>query len=248
MLNPIEEAKFAKLRVLAVELGVPSPPEIMIGLKVHDKNGTLVFDDIQRGHSWTRNFYNMLFASSCDVIGDGANNFGAGYMSGKRTDATLGYSASYSTVRANTSGDGSVAVLGAGLGNNSTDATFGVVVGTDNTAFSAEQYGLIAIIASGNGAGQFAYNTMAAPVASYTAGTKTWKNTVVRIFNNNSGGSITVKEVGLIFSWLMFTNTGSSPSKKYLMERSVLSPTVAVANGAQLTVTYEVSMDFSAID
>jgi hypothetical protein len=35
---------------------------------------------------------------------------------------------------------------------------------------------------------------------------------------------------------------------KFLTERSVLDPTVLVANGAQLTVTYEISMDFSSID
>jgi hypothetical protein len=60
--------------------------------------------------------------------------------------------------------------------------------------------------------------------------------------NNNSGGSITVKEVGLMYVGNTYNND------YHLVERSVLSPTVAVANAAQLTVTYEISMDFSAID
>jgi hypothetical protein len=58
--------------------------------------------------------------------------------------------------------------------------------------------------------------------------------------------SITVKEVGLAGVVAMFT---SAQTNDYmLMERSVLSPTVPVPNGAQLTVTYSISMDFSAID
>jgi hypothetical protein len=85
---------------------------------------------------------------------------------------------------------------------------------------------------------------MTAPVNVYTSGTKTWENTIIRIFNNNSGGVIVIKEAGLYWSGYLFdTSIGY-----HMHERSVLSPTVAVANGAQLTVTYAISMDFSAID
>ena len=46
MLNPIEEAKFAELKERCRELGVPAPPEVFIGVQVHDKNGVLIFDGV----------------------------------------------------------------------------------------------------------------------------------------------------------------------------------------------------------
>ena len=213
MLDAAEEARFAELKEMCRELKVPAPPEIMIGLQVHE-GGVLTFDDIQRGHSWTRNYWNALF------IDFGAGPFwsngtwGAGYLTIKSTSDS-----SYNNV----------------LPNAAT-----ISIGTGDTAFSVEQYNLAAPIVSGTGSGQMSYVTQAAATAAYTSGTKTWKTTMFRVFNNNSGSSITVKETGLFGD-----QGGGRPS---IWERSVLSPTVAVANGAQLTVTYAISMDFSAID
>ena len=80
---------------------------------------------------------------------------------------------------------------------------------------------------------------------TYTAGTKTWSNAVSRSMINNSTGTIIVKEVGLNTShWRAASGAGYI----YMMERSVLSPAVDVAAGATLTVTYTISMSFSAID
>lgn len=233
MLNPIEEAKFARLKAMCRELKVPAPPEIMIGLKVHDKDGILVFDDVQRGHSWNRNFYNFAYGTLACGVGGNVNAFGTGYMSSKDSSGTIGYSPVY------------YPRLDAGIIGTLGSVVNGIVLGTGDTAFSPENYTLSALIGSGNGVGQLAYSAMAAPAISYTAGTKTWKTTHLRIFNNNSGGSITIKEVGLRSTIFYFYYAGYS---YYLIERSVLSPTVPVANGAQLTVTYEISMAFTAID
>jgi hypothetical protein len=224
MLDPKEEKRFADLKAMCRELKVPAPPEIMIGLQVHDKNGILTFDDVQRGHSWTRNFYNMLYLSFT-YCGSGSSTFGAGYLGNKEYTGTI---RNFTT--------------GAILPNyaESTD-TRGLLIGTGDTAFSTDHYILATKIAHGNGSGQMAYSSQSYANA-YTALTKTWKRTISRIYNNNSGGSITVKECGLY----VYTSLGDVGP--YLYERSVLSPTVAVANGAQLTVTYEISMDFSAID
>jgi hypothetical protein len=238
MLNPIEEAKFDELKSMCRALRVPAPPEIMIGLKVHDRDGVLTFDDVQRGHSWTRNFWNWFYSITTDSPGDASGLFGAGKMSEKQVDGTIYSSATYGCGRYLN------AELYAGTGYfgelNSTAQ--GIVVGTSDTAFSVEQYGLIGLIESGVTAGLLSYQASIKAVATYTG--TTWKATHVRIFNNNSGGSITVKEAGLHFYALPFNSNPFST----LFERSVLSPTVAVANGAQLTVTYQISMDFSAID
>jgi hypothetical protein len=238
MLNPIEEAKFAELRGVCRELKVPAPPEIFIGLKVHDKNGIMVFDDVQRGHSWTRIYWNTMFG----IMADAANTveettFGAGKYSTKVLNGTIVGVVGFIPYRQSGS------ELGYGLRGGIGIDTMGIVVGTGDTAFGLDQYCLVTPIAHGNAAGQFAYSAQAANALSYVGGTKTWKNAIARIFNNNSGGSITVKEVGLYAGYVTF-NTSSN----YMWERSVLSPTVAVADGAQLTVTYEISMGFAAID
>jgi hypothetical protein len=247
MLDPKEEKRFEELKSMCRELKVPAPPEIIIKLQVHDKNGILTFDDKQRGHSWTRNFYNYLFSLAADGMGGGSNNFGAGYMSGKDILDTVKYSASSGVGRVgNTSsiiqwGIGSTYGLWGAIGID----TQGIVVGIGDTAFSPEQNKLVTGIVHGITAGTLSHAEMNAGSMAYTGGTTTWAHTRSRIFNNNSGGSITVKEVGLYLKSEMY---GGSNNLFYMMERSVLAPTVAVANGAQLTVTYEISMDFSAID
>lgn len=233
MLNPKEEAKFKELKDKCRELKVPAPPEIFIGLQVHDKNGVLVFDDKQRGHSWTRNFWNALFSAASTGIGDGGSTFSAGYMSLKAYGGNVYAGQAYANM-----------AVGSMIGTSSLN---GILVGTGDTAFSVDQYALATQIAHGNAASQLYYQNMAASAPAYTAGTKTWETTHSRVFNNNSGGSITVKEVGIQVYMVPWTS-GSSGDWYYMIERSVLDPTVAVANGAQLTVTYEISMDFSAID
>jgi hypothetical protein len=211
MLDPKEEAKFAELKSKCRELKVPAPPEIMIGLQVHE-GGVLTFDDVQRGHSWTRNIWNLWGKGMI-----GATAIGSTYAAGSLATKTQ---------------DGTVST---GMFSNWNQ----IVVGTGDTAYSIENFAMAGKIDNGNGAGQLLYSTLVpiTPVV-YDSGTHIWKQTFTQIFNNNSGSSITVKETGL-HDYNLYG---------ILIERSVLSPTVAVANGAQLTVTYSISMDFSAID
>jgi len=210
MLTPIEEAKFKDLKDKCRELRVPAPPEIMIGLRVQDKAGMLIFDDIQRGHSWLRNFWNFAYMM---MVG---SSLGSTYEAGSLAGADLA-GTPYWPIDINASWSA-------------------INVGTSDAAWSVEQYALGGKIASGNGAGQLLASALVDSGSAYAS--KTWTRTVYSIFNNNSGNSITIKETGLC------AVSGYLP----LLERSVLSPTVAVPNGAQLTVTYEISMDFSAID
>ena len=236
MLDLKEEARFAELKKICLELGVPAPPEVFIGVQVHDKNGVLIFDDVQRGHSWTRNFYNILFGRGSDCVGDGTGLFGAGKMSGKNIVGTL-----YSTATTFVSREGRD--LTRGVANNTTSISYGIAVGSGDVAFNTEQFALDICIASGTDSGQLAYQAMTHPTISYTAGTKTWETTHLRYFNNNSQAVVTVREVGLYWCGAAFGSLSY-----FMLERSLLSPVVDVPVGAQLTVTYKISMDFSAID
>jgi hypothetical protein len=228
MLDPKEEKRFEELRGMCRELKVPAPPEIMIGLKVHE-GGVLTFDDVQRGHSWNRNVHNMILTIFSGCTSSGAS-FAAGNLTGRNTVPSIFTGSSLFSVSS---------------GYDWSGGSGGIVVGTDNTAFTYQDVNLASEIGSGTGAGQLSYVAMPTlSTPSYNGGTKTWTCTISRIMNNNSGSSITVKEAGLKRMCINYNGSSSL----YLLERSVLSPTVAVANGAQLTVTYEISMDFSAID
>ena len=248
-LNQEEEAKFAALRKNCRELGVPAPPEIHIGFEVVDKNGVLVLQDKQRGHSWTRNWYNAMLSGVTGVTATGST-FGAGHISGKDTAGTVQGNTSRG---AGCTGSGNFTSGGYVYNSDTSSTDNGIVVGTDDGAFSAEAYELGALIAHGTGTGQMSYGGQDLPTSDYdsTADNEKWTITHTRILNNNSGAAIEVKEVGLIWGTLNTTSanrfrfTGLS---QYLDERSVLNPTVTVPDGAQLTVTYEISMDFSAID
>ena len=236
MLNPKEEAKIKRLKKAMGELRMPPSPEVFIGIKVHDRNGILLLDDIERGHSWTRNFYNYLYLAQAEGKGDGGSTFGAGYISSKQTNATVVASATVNQGRT------SITLLGNGFIDTSVNT--GIRVGTGNTAFSINDHVLDSPVANGNASGQLSYQAMGSPTQSYDAGSKTWTNIHSRIMNNNSGDTIIVAETGLY--WI--GSICSNPSLIFMFERNVLDLPVSLINGAQLTVSYTISVDFSAID
>ena len=82
-----------------------------------------------------------------------------------------------------------------------------------------------------------------APVLSYDAGTKTLTDTMVRFMNNNSGGDITVREVGYIVK--MQTGTAYSMSN-FLFSRDVLTPEVLIPNAGQIRLQYTISLVYPA--
>ncbi|MBU4143304.1 hypothetical protein KJ590_04925 [Patescibacteria group bacterium] len=212
MLNATEEAKFAELRDKSRELRVPCLPEMFIDLKVHDKNGVLVFDDRQRGHSWVRGYYNALaYSHFRSQIGSG---LGAGSLECVRYDDGV---------------------------NVFFDDFFFlnvIEVGTSDTAWSAEQVQLAALILDGTEAGNLTHGALAYQDAVYDAETKIWSGGPYRTFTNNSGSAITVKEAALVHSY-------NTPN---MYSRDVLDPAVEVAPLEVLTVTFNIALDFSAID
>lgn len=233
MLNPNEERQFEELKKKCRELHVMPPPEIMIGFQVYDKEGILIFDDVQRGHSWTRNFYNRMFGLLVGCLGDGTGQFGAGKMSAKQVNGTV-----YSS-----NSDGYCY-------NANQSWLFDIVVGTGDTAFSADDYALAALISDGTGSGQLSHQATTRGALAYTAtpGSEKWTLSISRMFNNNSGDSIAVKEAGLATNAFTYPFNGASITANIYNERSVLSPMVVVPDGGRIIVTYAISMDYSSID
>jgi len=108
----------------------------------------------------------------------------------------------------------------------------GIIIGTSNVAFSVSQYSLGAVIQHGSGSGQMVYTTMPTPSdPAYTAPDILLM--ISRDFTNNSGASITVREIGFMGSTAMSDQQVAS----VLFARDVVGDTV-VTNGQVLNVQY----------
>jgi hypothetical protein len=109
--------------------------------------------------------------------------------------------------------------------------TFGIAVGTGNTAVTITDHVLETPIAHGTGAGQLQYGavTFGAPASDAT----TSQFTITRDFANGSSGTITVKEIALYARCCDQAGT----TRYFMLARDVITDQ-AVTNGQTLTVNY----------
>jgi hypothetical protein len=107
-------------------------------------------------------------------------------------------------------------------------STFGIVVGSSDTPVTRDDYKLGSQILHGSGTGQLMYGAMSfdAPTAYGTG----YLLRVIRVFTNNSGADVTVKEIGVYVN-----QTGSY---YYCLIRDVLTTPVTIPNGYSWTVRY----------
>jgi hypothetical protein len=106
-------------------------------------------------------------------------------------------------------------------------ATRGIVVGTDNTSVTINDYKLGAQINHGTGAGQLQYGGMTFAAPSIVGSISEYMLT--RPFSNASGGGITIKEIGVYVG---------SDGYNFMDIRDVISPTITVPDGQTLTINY----------
>jgi hypothetical protein len=202
-----------------IKMHVCPPPKTVVDMEVRDAGGVLVDGFTMKSNSWVRNAYNWNdIALGSYSIGSA---YEAGSLKGKRTNGTL---ITFDPLNQSSWGDDF---------GGSVDR--GVVIGTGTTAESFEHFALSAVVPAGNASGQMAYNAMTYYEPTYDSGDKKWQQKRERVFNNNSGASITVNEVGMIMQ---------HQSYPVLMSRDLLSEGVTVPNGGQLTVTYTIEMTF----
>lgn len=114
----------------------------------------------------------------------------------------------------------------------------GIVVGTGNTAVTPQDYALVTKVAHGNAANQMLYGgqEILAPTFADPNGSMVLR----RLFENVSGGSITVNEVGIYApaGYRVYTSAYHYYAYEFCVARDVVSPGVAVANTEWLKVTY----------
>lgn len=190
-------------------------------------DGKVLAHKHQRSKSFVRNAYNVMFST---VAGYDMSDvtFADSYLNKKDTSGNI------------RSGTGLVwggcDAAGNGYQHVGSSNTYGIVVGTGTGAESLDSYQLGTIIAPGNGTGQLYTLRSELPVDSY--GSLTMTRTLVRYFNNNSGSTIVLGEVGLIVKGYYSGDTWLA----YLVSRDLISPTVNILDKAQLKVTYTINL------
>ena len=227
----------AKLSEKKLEIPV-LPLKAFLEFEVRDRNGKLITRRKQRAHSWVRNLYNLMVCQAAAVAGDLAVGLslldtGGAIRSDTTTQPASGEASSGTSNRRIYVGLGYGFYAGAGVDS------FGLVVGTGSDPENFDDHALGAKIASGNLAGQLAYSVTDAPVVSTVGTTKRiqW----IRYFNNNSGGAITVNEVGMYTKGCI-----SSYAITYMLCRDLVSAGVEVPDTGQLKVTYTIQLPYPA--
>jgi len=235
-----KEQQYKELERLSQKLHIPMF-ETRIRLEVFNKSGNLLTHHQQRGHSWVRSFYNWLFASHAGKnLSDVSPNWGDGFLNVKQTDNTI-YGGAGPTVQANNdTWDTTARGYRAGAGVD----TWGILVGSGLNAESFDDYNLQTQIAEGAAAGQLNHAASEAHDVTWTAGTRTMQNDLVRYFNNNSGGAIDVNELVLVCSCDRPGVVGGEIP--VAVSRDKLGVTVTVPDTGQLKVTYSISIVYPA--
>jgi len=115
------------------------------------------------------------------------------------------------------------------------------MVGSGVDAESFEDYSLASQITNGTGAGQLSYVASEPHAISYDPVTRILKNDLVRYFNNNSGGNVSVNEAAL---HLHTYKGGMWPLG--IVSRDKLASTITIPDTGQLRVTYTIQLTYPA--
>jgi hypothetical protein len=114
-----------------------------------------------------------------------------------------------------------------------------IQVGSGQQSNPYTAYTLASPIANGSGAGQLVYGQPSIP-SNITVSGSTAYFTISQTFNNNSGSTVTITEVGIITKILLYSENGNTASSvgNTLVWYDVLSSSISVANGGSVTIYY----------
>lgn len=251
--KPETEAEYQELSKLGKELKIPIP-ETFLQLEVF-KDGQRIYGHKQRSHSWNRNAYNWMISQLGGKNAEAAP-FGPGRINIIRYIAAG--SDSVGTPQNVPIGWGPSAAGSGGSNNQNwnpidTEAqriagifalagttTRGIFPGSGNAAEDFNGSRLANLIPHGEGAGQLSYQTTIMPALEYDAPSKTLTSKYIRHFNNNSGGTLTLNEVGIFPQ--VCTGDTSSASGYCMVCRDVLSTPLELPDTGQLKVTFSIEI------
>ena len=219
--------------------------DVKITVTVKDKNGKIIKVHKQRSHSFVANFLAILATPLATSLNQNISNTTYGYF----FRLTSGTYAEFNPFSYQFNG-----ILD--LNDSANDSTYGIVVGSGTATPTANDYNLERQIVNGTGSGQLIYGAHTispAPVSNgsniyYTTtstpssgilpvsgNTTSWQ--ILRTFQNQSGASITVSEVGLISA-----NYFSGNIYYVLLAHDLLSSPITIPNGGVMAITYTISV------
>ena len=186
---------------------------------VRDASGNIVKVHKQWSHSPTANFMSIMLPRTY------YNNTGQGPPI-TSTDGTTNYyhQNTFPLYYPNSSGNCPTYLYGIQVGGGSQTNPYGAT-------------NLASPIANGSGAGQLVYGQASVSLSPTVSGNSVYFY-ISQTFNNSSGGTITITEVGIFVNMcLLFTN-GANGSGTYLMWYDVLSSPISVPNGGSIAIYY----------
>jgi hypothetical protein len=204
----------------------PKLPKAVIEFEVRDKDGKLLQKGKFPAKSWVGNIIGLL--SSLIYGGTAPTGGSAGYSYSARADMmeTGGTSQGIVLWGYNTVIGGNAA---AGVDS------YGILIGSSDTAVAIGQYNLGSKIANGTGSGQMSYNASTVEALTKDA---TWFFKVIRTFTNSSGATVTIRELGLFIQVTL-------PTKQVMLARDVPPSPISVPAGSTLTMRYIISHSLS---
>jgi len=192
---------------------------------VRDSEGKIIKVHRQRSHSPTANFIGLFLPIA--------------YFSTNNTSFTL------------TNTGGGTCAYQPGLGGSPQDICYPTSTFNHNTYIVMIQAGsgqqsnpytataLAAPIANGSGAGQLVYQPVTPP-SDITINGNTAYFYITQTYNNLSGGTITITEVGIILELqvVTYSNSASTNCGNILVWYDVLSSPISVPNAGNVTIYY----------
>jgi len=123
--------------------------------------------------------------------------------------------------------------------NNSPTYLLMIQVGSGTQSNPYNAYSLASPTANGSGAGQLIYGQPSIPSNITVSGSEAYF-TISQAFNNNSGSTITITEVGIIVRIQTISVSGSSSTNfgQVLVWYDVLSSSISIPNGGTLVIYY----------
>jgi len=207
---------------------------------VKDKDGKIIKQHKQRSHSFVSNFLALLATGFATYYQYNPGNV-YGYWSKSTTENYILYNPNSYVINA---------IFDLNAGAN--DSAYGIVVGSGTATPTPNDYALGNQIVNGTGNGQLVYNAHTinpAPQSGSSAALQTQSTTpsvgllpvsgnttswqISRTFQNQSGASITVSEVGI------YTNV---VNYMVLIIHDLLSSPITIPNNAVLTIVYTISV------
>jgi hypothetical protein len=224
-----DEKKFERLNELSQKLGIPIP-EVHLKIDLQNPGEETQTVCNRRSRSFVRNFYNYIYTNAVpsDSIPSLSGIYGQGSLNGFQTSGTV---TNFLPKPFFLNGDSNIFTPG-GVGSGS-----GINVGLSNRPENFNQFRLDFASHSGipDVANTFLYQATTRSV-SYDPTSRTWSTIYTRIYNNNSGASVVVKETAFLIS--------RSSGGFFMVSRDVLNTEITVLNGGQLTVSYTWTFTF----